>query len=434
MSTSLRLALVSPQCAQSLDYKQPGMGGNPVKIRQGFVTLRLIFHKPLWVFFGRKIAEYVSSIGSTQSPRTEYFTLWTGDSYIGHILVFGPSRARIPFLFPRNVLEITYSIQDGFQRHGFGTYLISKIIAKNSLAGISTAAIIASDNIGSNRIIERFDPEYYPVTRTKGLLGSRYVVSGAQKSVSERDKLEEFDRYQLVSMEEDTREISIELGSSTIDKTLSSSTVFYEREIARNIAQGNSVLELGAGIGQNTLAVLQAGAVLTALDISPNALKLLKNRLAAAGYGVVTHVADIESLPFECDSFDVVTGAGCLSYGDNEKVLNEILRVLKPGGKFICIDSLNQNPIYRLNRYVHYLRGDRSMSTLLRMPSLKLLDQYRRRFDSVDIRYFGSVAYFCLLLKKLTGDAVALSFSDWVDRAVSVKGSAFKFVMVARKG
>ena len=68
----------------------------------------------------------------------------------------------------------------------------------------------------------------------------------------------------------------------------------------------------------------------------------------------------MELLPFDNEIFDIVACAGGLSYGDNKLVLNEIYRVLKPKGMFICIDSLNENPIYKFNRYLHYLRGNRT--------------------------------------------------------------------------
>jgi ubiquinone/menaquinone biosynthesis C-methylase UbiE len=67
--------------------------------------------------------------------------------------------------------------------------------------------------------------------------------------------------------------------------------------------------------------------------------------------------------------------------GDNDKVLDEIYRVLKNKGAFIAIDSLNNNPIYRLNRYLHYLKGERSLSTIARMPDLKLLRKYEQKFQ-----------------------------------------------------
>jgi ubiquinone/menaquinone biosynthesis C-methylase UbiE len=63
----------------------------------------------------------------------------------------------------------------------------------------------------------------------------------------------------------------------------------------------------------------------------------------------------MEKLPFAGQSFDIIVSAGSLSYGDNDKVLDEIYRVLKNKGVFIAIDSLNNNPIYRLNRCLHYL-------------------------------------------------------------------------------
>ena len=38
--------------------------------------------------------------------------------------------------------------------------------------------------------------------------------------------------------------------------------------------------------------------------------------------------------------------------GEAKKVDSEIYRIIKPGGFFICGDSLNNNPIYRINRYM----------------------------------------------------------------------------------
>ena len=40
----------------------------------------------------------------------------------------------------------------------------------------------------------------------------------------------------------------------------------------------------------------------------------------------------MEKLPFKNESFDVICSAGSLSYGDNNKVMSEIYRILKLGG------------------------------------------------------------------------------------------------------
>jgi ubiquinone/menaquinone biosynthesis C-methylase UbiE len=135
--------------------------------------------------------------------------------------------------------------------------------------------------------------------------------------------------------------------------------------------KGSFVLEIGAGMGENTKFLLATEAKVCATDISEHSLSVIEKRFN--NDKLTTKVADMEKLPFAGQSFDIIVSAGSLSYGDNDKVLDEIYRVLKNKGAFIAIDSLNNNPIYRLNRYLHYLKGERSLSTIARMPDLKLL-------------------------------------------------------------
>ena len=112
------------------------------------------------------------------------------------------------------------------------------------------------------------------------------------------------------------------------------------------------MLEIGAGTGEfsTTLIALASDGAVTATDISEASLQLLQQRYSNVA-NLETKVADMEALPFEDESFDVVCSAGSLSYGDNLVVMNEIFRVLRGGGgRFICVDSLNHNPIYKVNR------------------------------------------------------------------------------------
>jgi ubiquinone/menaquinone biosynthesis C-methylase UbiE len=142
----------------------------------------------------------------------------------------------------------------------------------------------------------------------------------------------------------------------------------------------------------------------------------------------------MESLPFSDSEFDCVLSAGSLSYGDNHRVLAGIWRVLKPGGVFICVDSLNHNPIYKINRWIHFLMGSRSRSTLARIPNFELIGHFRKKFCSVDVRYFGSASWLMPVVGRLIGIQYAAEASKFIDNAVRVRRSAFKFVMVARKG
>ena len=122
-----------------------------------------------------------------------------------------------------------------------------------------------------------------------------------------------------------------------------------------------------------------------------------------------------------------------MSYGDNNIVLGEIYRVIRPGGKFICVDSLNNNPIYMLNRYLHYLRGNRSFSTLKRMPSIRYINLLKSKFGVVEVSFFGSITWLSPILKVFLGGEKTYKILNFFDRIVKVEGSAFKFVLLAIK-
>ena len=99
---------------------------------------------------------------------------------------------------------------------------------------------------------------------------------------------------------------------------------------------------------------------------------------------------------------------------------------------FICVDSLNHNPVYRVNRWLHYLRGNRSMSTLKRMPNLARIRSLGEGFCSVNVRYFGALSFAMPVIARLLDENTAKVASDRIDKLLGVRRSAFKFVMVAQ--
>lgn len=217
-------------------------------------------------------------------------------------------------------------------------------------------------------------------------------------------------------------------GSLAMPPIFRAPYIYYEQCIGRYISQNHDVLELCSGTGLHTYALIRTGARVVASDISSHALEALSQRI---GGGVITRVADMESLPFESNSFDVIAIAGSLSYGDPDLVYAEIRRVLRPGGVFLCVDSLNHNPIYKFNRWLHYRRGLRTKSTLLWMPTMERIESISRGFDNIDVRFFGAVSYLMPLLARIIGQNYAAKVSDAIDRLVHVRRSAFKFVLVA---
>jgi ubiquinone/menaquinone biosynthesis C-methylase UbiE len=251
----------------------------------------------------------------------------------------------------------------------------------------------------------------------------------------EQDKLIERARYDAraqLKMAGSAMIAEVPLGSKSMSVFLQSPYIWYEQNISKLIQPSHCVLELGAGTGLHTWALLQTGALVTASDISPNSLSLLKLQFKNVSGNLRTEVADMENLPFDDSSFDVITSAGSLSYGDPYLVDTEIRRVLRPGGMFICVDSLNHNPVYRLNRWLHYLRGNRSMSTLKRMPNLARIRSLGEGFSSVNVRYFGALSFAMPVVARLLDENTAKVASDRIDQLLGVRRTAFKFVMVAQ--
>lgn len=154
---------------------------------------------------------------------------------------------------------------------------------------------------------------------------------------------------------------------------------------------GERVLDLCAGTGDLTLALAATGKPSEVLgtDFAPAMLEVAKRKLAAytGSARVAFSVADAQSLPFGDAEFDAVTVAfGVRNLPDRAANFREVLRVLKPGGRYVILEfSTPPNrafrAIYRLyNRWVVPLlgglvAGDRRSYQYLNDSILRFPDQ-----------------------------------------------------------
>ena len=207
----------------------------------------------------------------------------------------------------------------------------------------------------------------------------------------------------------------------------------YFKSLIRNSKKGFKLLEICCGEGQCSEPILENYKDITFADISKNSLDIIKRDFSSYMTGSIKFIeCNIENLPFDNEIFDIVACAGGLSYGDNNSVLNEIYRVLKPNGLFICIDSLNDNPIYKFNRYLHYIKGNRTKNTLKRMPDRKLLEYYHLKFGITNIIYSGKLIWILYPLSKIIGYRKSKFLSNFFDDILP-NWMSFKFTMEAKK-
>jgi ubiquinone/menaquinone biosynthesis C-methylase UbiE len=192
------------------------------------------------------------------------------------------------------------------------------------------------------------------------------------------------------------------------------------------------LLEIGAGTGENTFKLIKMKFNVCATDISTKSVEAMSQKYSKYK-NFSSKVVDMEKLPFKNESFDVICSAGSLSYGDNNLVMNEIYRVLKLGGGVVLVDSLNDNPIYRLNRYINYIKGNRTESTLKRIPNVNLIDKYIKKFGYGKVKFFGSISWAFPILKLFLSEKLITKISNLVDKYFKIKKSAFKFVLILNK-
>ncbi|TDT39494.1 demethylmenaquinone methyltransferase/2-methoxy-6-polyprenyl-1,4-benzoquinol methylase [Maribacter spongiicola] len=107
--------------------------------------------------------------------------------------------------------------------------------------------------------------------------------------------------------------------------------------------QPNSILDIATGTGDLAIALISTGAKkIVGLDISPGMLSVGKDKVKEKNLNntIEMVVGDSENLLFEDNSFDAVTVSfGVRNFETLEKGMAEILRVLKPNGSLVVLET-----------------------------------------------------------------------------------------------
>ena len=147
--------------------------------------------------------------------------------------------------------------------------------------------------------------------------------------------------------------------------------------------KGARVLDIGVGEGQSSVLLARAGAQVTGIDISSEALARATELAKRCGVKPEFIQMAGEELRFPDASFDAILCISAYHHMDLERATAEFVRVLRPGGRVVMIEPLATNPPAWLYRRVGRLfaREATSEESPLRVADLRTLRQHFRRVE-----------------------------------------------------
>ena len=116
----------------------------------------------------------------------------------------------------------------------------------------------------------------------------------------------------------------------------------WRRHVVRlaSLGPGDRILDVGTGTGDILMTVqsCQRGVRMVGLDFTLNMMRV--GRLRNGGRRILWCAGDALCLPFPDESFDAVTSAYLIrNVTDARRAFQEQMRVVRPGGKVVCLDT-----------------------------------------------------------------------------------------------
>lgn len=214
---------------------------------------------------------------------------------------------------------------------------------------------------------------------------------------------------------------------------------YLPKIIDENVPSGCKVLEVGCGQGVDLVMLARRSKQVTAIDLTPAAVARSKKLLKHFNLNGEVLQGNAEHLDFKDNSFDVVYSYGVLHHTDGtQAAIEEVYRVLKPGGKAVIMLYRSPSPTFISVKFARaltypfrerisaFLSTDRfknsalgtSMSEAFGVPIIKgyTRSQVRRmfsRFSQLSISRYQTGFTRLRLLNEHNPRALALI--DWLE-------------------
>ena len=196
----------------------------------------------------------------------------------------------------------------------------------------------------------------------------------------------------------------------------------------------SQVLDFGCGIGSSLEKVMKfSPKKITGIDISEVSILKAKNKIKESKPEIELLVDNCEQTKFNGNNFDIVYGTGILHHLNMSMCLDEIQRILKPGGKLIFIEPLGTNPL--INFYRKLTPKSRSKDE---HPLVKLdFDLIEKKFTNTQVKYYGFLTLIFFPFYKSPKNSNIFKFLKVVDQFLFklniFKKFAWSVLIVAEK-
>ena len=168
--------------------------------------------------------------------------------------------------------------------------------------------------------------------------------------------------------------------------------VRHEELLANMIAiapvKGKKILEVGAGMGGDSIFLAKIGGVVTVVDFTKEALGLISHNAKKEGVKIRTVQTDARNMPFADNTFDIIFHQGLLEhFKEPQALLEEQKRVLKPGG-YIVVDVPQRYTTYTIKKHFLMWLG-KWFAGWEREYSIKELENLLGRYGFKPVRSYG---------------------------------------------
>jgi len=173
--------------------------------------------------------------------------------------------------------------------------------------------------------------------------------------------------------------------------------VLVDEMLARaELPAGAKVLDVGCGVGGTSIKLAKLGHNLTGVSLSPKQIEMAKENASKEGAEVRFICMDGEALDFpgEDGTFDAVWISEALShFPHKEKFFAHTMRLLKPGGKWVCVDWLKAENLTQ--KHADGVIADIERGMLL--PPMRSATEYIAMFQAAggQILFMDDVSKYC---------------------------------------